>query len=73
MLQGLGIELIVHLGQLRARGAGQLALRPVLGARVILHAEEIIPLNERQVMTEFLVPGLFGEGFSPRQGLQIMK
>ena len=73
MFQCLRIELIVHLGQLRAFGAGQLAFRPILGAGVILHTKEIIFPDERQIMTELLVPGVLCEGFAAGQGLQIVQ
>ena len=65
MLQRLGVELVLHLGQLRALGGGQLALGTEQGAGVVLHAQEVIVPDIGQIVAELLVPLRRSGGLAP--------
>ena len=73
MLQSLGIKFIVHLGQLRAFGGGQLAGGAIQGAGVVLYAQEVISLKIGQVVGELLLPRGVRKGFPARLGLQVVE
>ena len=63
VFQRLRIKLVVHLGQLGTLRGGQLPLRTVQRAGVVLHAEEVILLNIRKIVGELLLPCGGGKAF----------
>ena len=73
MFQGLGVKFIVHLGQFCALRCRQLALGAIKGAGVVLHTQEIILLDIRQVVGELLLPCGLCKGFSAGLGLQVVE
>ena len=73
IFQCLRIKLVVHLGQLGTLRGGQLPLRTVQRAGVVLHAEEIILFNIRKIVGELFLPCGGGKAFAARLGLQIVQ
>lgn len=73
VFQRLRIKLVVHLGQLGTLRGGQLPLRTVQRAGVVLHAEEVILLNIRKIVGELFLPRSGGKCFTARLGLQVMQ
>ena len=56
IFQALGIELVIHLGQLRAFGAVQLAEGADPGPGIVLNAQIVIVFDIGQIVAEFLLP-----------------
>lgn len=69
MFQRSGIEFILHLRQFRILRRGQLPLRPVERAGIILHAQKIVAFDVRQIVGEFFFPRRGGKRLALRCAL----